>query len=129
MRPSTPLHSVPFLRLVPFLLVGMLFFSGCTQLQQLAALRQVDFSLQGVQQANLAGVNLDRIQREQDIGPGELIRLGAALRSGSLPLAFTVDVGAKNPADNPTAASSSSSTGPSSSKTARRSAASLTTTP
>lgn len=81
----------------------LLALGGCTQLQQFQALRDVDFALDGVQQANLAGVDLSGIQRSSDVRPTDLLRLGQAASSGSLPLSFDLMVGADNPNTNTTA--------------------------
>jgi hypothetical protein len=77
--------------------------SGCTQLREFQALRNVDFALDGVQQANLAGVDLSGIQRSSDVRPTDLLRIGQAASVGSLPLSFDLMVGADNPNSNTTA--------------------------
>lgn len=84
-------------------LAAVVLVSGCTTLQQLAALRQVDFDLDGVSNAFVAGVDLSRIQGGS-LGPLDLARLTAASVRGEVPLSFTLGVGAENPADNPAAA-------------------------
>ena len=94
-------RTVPFF--VPALAV-LLAVPGCTTLQQVAALRQVDFDLDRVSNGLVAGVDLDRIARGGDLGPTDLARLGAAAARGEVPLRFTLHVGAENPADNPAAA-------------------------
>ncbi|MEZ4586651.1 MAG: hypothetical protein R2909_09655 [Gemmatimonadales bacterium] len=73
---------------------------GCTTLQQLAALRQVRFDLDGVRDARLAGVDLARIRSYSDFTPADLIKLTAAVARRDLPFEFTVDVGAENPGEN-----------------------------
>lgn len=84
--------------------LGVLLLSpGCTTLSQLAALRQVDFALDRVSNGLVAGVNLDNV-RGGNVGAVDLARLGAAAARGSVPLSFTVHVGASNPAENPTPA-------------------------
>ena len=94
-------------RTLPFfvaVLGVLLVVPGCTTLQQLAALRQVEFDLDRVANGFVAGVDLDRIARGGDIGPTDLARLGTAAARGAVPLEFTLFVGAENPADNPAAA-------------------------
>lgn len=94
-------------RTVPFfvaLLAVLLVVPGCTTIQQLAALRQVQFDLDRVSDGLVAGVDLDRIARGGDLGPTDLARLGTAAARGEVPLRFTLHVGAENPADNPAAA-------------------------
>lgn len=76
------------------------FLSGCATLQQLAALRQVDFSLERITGATLAGVELSRIRGYEELGIGDAARIAAALSARSLPLAFTLHVAADNPETN-----------------------------
>lgn len=78
--------------------------SACATLQQLAALRQVDFAIAGVSAGTLAGVELAGIRSIEDVRPAEAARLAAAVAEGDLPLEFTVDLRATNPADNATTA-------------------------
>src|SRR5690606_23529318 len=73
---------------------------GCTTLQQLAALRQVDFDLGGVDGGRLADVDIDRVRTTQQLRPTDLARLTAAAARGEMPLAFTLHVDATNPEDN-----------------------------
>jgi len=83
-------------RLTVLLAIGC----GCATLQQIVALRQVAFSLDGVRDGRLAGVRLDRIADYHDLTAVELARLGIAAARNDLPLEFRVDVRADNPADN-----------------------------
>lgn len=78
--------------------------TGCATLQQIAALRHVDFALGGVENGRLAGVRLDRIASYRDLSTTELGRLALAVARDELPLAFTVNVSALNPAENATTA-------------------------
>jgi len=80
------------------ILVGLL--AGCATLQQIAALRQVDFDLAGVRNGRLAGVDLSRITRYSDLTAAEVGRIALALARKDLPLEFQVEVRAENPADN-----------------------------
>jgi hypothetical protein len=74
--------------------------TGCASLQQLIALRQVDFSLGGVGNGRLAGVDLSRISSYRNLTAVDLGRITLALAQNNLPLEFQVDVRAENPADN-----------------------------
>jgi hypothetical protein len=87
----------------PLLAVALLV-PGCTTLQQIAALRQVDFDLDRLSNGLVAGVSLDRVQATGTLGASDLARLSAAALGGSVPLSFTLEVGAENPAENPAAA-------------------------
>lgn len=83
------------------LLLGV---AGCAALQQVLALRQVEFSLDGVRNGRLAGVDISRVRSYRDLSAVDLGRIALALARDDLPLEFQVDVGAANPADNQTAA-------------------------
>ena len=84
----------------PKVLVLALGLAGCASLQQIAALRQVDFSLAGTRNGRVAGVDLSRIRSYRDLTPIEIGRLGLALARKDLPLEFVLDVRGENPADN-----------------------------
>jgi hypothetical protein len=74
--------------------------AGCASLQQLIALRQVDFSLGGVGNGRLAGVDLSRISSYRNLTAVDLGRITLALAQNDLPFEFQVDVRAENPVDN-----------------------------
>ncbi len=78
--------------------------AGCATLRQVMALRQVDFSLAGVENGRLAGVNLRRIANYSDLNPLEVGRIALAVTRRDVPLEFRVMIRADNPADNGTAA-------------------------
>lgn len=84
----------------------LLIFSvqGCQTLKEIANLRNVDFSLGAVNNLVLAGVNLDGVKSFRDVSAGNIVKLTAAVLRKELPLSFTVDVKALNPADNQVAA-------------------------
>jgi len=73
---------------------------SCATLQQIAALRQVDFALDSVSDARLAGVALDRVDDYDDLSVLDVARIGTALARGEVPLELTVHVGALNPVEN-----------------------------
>ena len=89
--------------LAALLAAVLLAVPGCSTLQQIAALQQVDFELDRLSNGLVAGVQLDRL-RDGSLGAGDVARLGAAAARGDVPLSFTLHVGAENPADNPAAA-------------------------
>ena len=88
--------------LVPAIAAAML--AGCATLSQLAALRRVDFSLAGVDDGRLAGMDLRRIARYEDLNALDVTRLALAIGRRDVPLECRVLVRADNPADNRTAA-------------------------
>jgi hypothetical protein len=73
-------------------------------LQQIAALRQVDFAIDRVGDARLAGVSLDRVRNYQDLSALDIARIGSALARGDVPMEFQLHLSALNPADNSVAA-------------------------
>jgi hypothetical protein len=91
----------------PQLLTGLalalvLVTSGCATLQQFAALRSVDFSLDRVSDVRLAGIDLARIDSFDDLGLADAARLALAVTDKRLPMDFQVHLVAENPADNAT---------------------------
>lgn len=77
-----------------------LALGSCTALQEVANLRNVDFSIENVTNANLAGVDVQGVRTYEDLGTVDAARLLAALGRGEMPLTFTLNVGARNPAEN-----------------------------
>jgi hypothetical protein len=93
----------PFRPQRAFLLTFLLFtvtIAGCQTLREIASLRQVDFDIDRVSQANLAGVALDRIQSYSDLRATDLIRITTGIAQKNLPLNFTLHLRAENPATN-----------------------------
>lgn len=78
----------------------LLAAAGCATLQQLAALRQVDFALGGVRNGRLAGIDLTRLAGYRDLTPVDAGRVALALARNDLPLEFDLEVRAENPAEN-----------------------------
>jgi len=85
-------------------LAALALAAGCATLRQVTALRQVDFSLAGVQDGRLAGVDLRRIASYGDLSALEIGRIALAVTRRDVPLEFRVMIRADNPADNRTAA-------------------------
>lgn len=86
--------------LVNRMAVLALLAAGCATLQQIVALRQVDFSLAGVSRGRLAGVDLGRVASYTDLTAVDAGRIALALAQQNLPLDFQLDVRAQNPAGN-----------------------------
>ncbi|MGA2383055.1 MAG: hypothetical protein ABSG61_06425 [Gemmatimonadales bacterium] len=78
--------------------------AGCVTLSRLTALKRVDFSIAGVQDGRLAGVDLRRIANYDDLSVVEIGRIALAVSRRDVPLDFRVLIRADNPADNNTAA-------------------------
>jgi hypothetical protein len=82
------------------LLVAAVALAGCATLGRVADLARVDFFIDRVAGAELAGVGLDGVRRFEDLRVAEILRVADAVRRGRVPLRFTVHVGAENPAAN-----------------------------
>jgi hypothetical protein len=86
-------------RLLPTLaLVATL--SACATLQQIAALRSVDFTIDRVSNVRLAGVDMSGVSSYRDLGITDVGRLTLAVAQGELPMDFRLHLTAQNPADN-----------------------------
>lgn len=86
-----------------WLVLFLFMLPSCAALESVLALSQVDFSLEGVRQVQLAGVELDRVRSYSDLSLNDALRIGSALSQGTVPLAMTLDLSGSNPADNPEA--------------------------
>ena len=77
-----------------------LLLGACATLQQFAALRNVDFSVDRLTGVRLAGVDLSRVRSYSQLSVTEAARLASAVSQRALPLDFTVHLEALNPQDN-----------------------------
>src|SRR5688572_10224126 len=77
-----------------------LAFAACATLQQLAALRDVDFSVDRLSDVRLAGVDLSRVRSYSQLSVTDAARLAAAVSQRTLPMDLTVHLTAVNPEDN-----------------------------
>jgi hypothetical protein len=89
-----------WLVLAALVLVGTTFLSGCQTLREVSNLRNVQFRIDRVNEARLAGVDLNRLDSFGDLSGADVARLGAAMSRGELPLSFTLHVEATNPEGN-----------------------------
>jgi hypothetical protein len=83
-----------------FVATSLFTVAGCQTLQQIANLRNVQFALDRVADANLAGVDIDRIRSYEDIRAQDVLRIGAAVAREELPLNFALHLNAENPPEN-----------------------------
>lgn len=74
--------------------------SGCATLQQLVALREVDFDIDRVSDVRLAGVDLTNVRSYRDLGVADVGRLTLAVSRGEMPMDFRLHLTATNPAEN-----------------------------
>jgi hypothetical protein len=70
---------------------------GCAAAKELAAMRQVEFHLNGVSGARVAGIPLSNVRSYSDLGPVDVARLAAAIALDDVPLEVTVHVEGRNP--------------------------------
>lgn len=96
-------HIMPTLRHIP-ILVACLAGTSCATLQQIAALRSVDFQLDRLANVRVAGIDASRVSSYSDLSLVDATRVGAAIARRELPLSLQVHVRAENPADNPVTA-------------------------
>lgn len=73
---------------------------GCQTLRELRALRLVDFAIDNVTDARLAGVEVQRLRSYEDLSATDVLRLSRALASQELPFRFRLNIAARNPDDN-----------------------------
>ncbi len=85
------------------LLLATVLLTSCATLREIAALRDVQFSLAGTRDATLAGVSIGSVHTYRDLGLRDAARVGAAFAGGHLPFETTLLVRAANPADNASA--------------------------
>jgi hypothetical protein len=83
---------------------GAALAAGCATLQQITALRQVEFAIDRVSEVRLAGIDLTGRRSYGDLSLSEGAALVAALSRRDVPLAFNLHLRAENPADNRVAA-------------------------
>ena len=74
--------------------------AGCATARQYLALRQVDFHVDRAADVRLAGIALDHVRSFDDLSIQDGARLGGALLSQRLPLAFDLHIIGENPATN-----------------------------
>ena len=60
-------------------------------------LAKCDFRLKTIENTNLAGVNIQHIQKLSDLNFIDAARISAAMAGKELPLTFTLNVEARNP--------------------------------
>ncbi|MDT8368989.1 MAG: hypothetical protein RQ745_07255 [Longimicrobiales bacterium] len=82
------------------LLILLPALSGCATLQEIRALGQVDFQLEGISGARLAGVDLAGVHSWQDLTLTQVARIVGAVERNELPLEMELQLRAENPASN-----------------------------
>ncbi len=101
------MFSSPALRpyLYGVLVLSLSFFQlRCAALAELTALSKVDFAIDRVAQATVAGVSLDNVRDYDDLNPLDILKVANAVRNKELPMNFTLHLTGENPASNSTQA-------------------------
>lgn len=73
---------------------------ACQTLSQMSNLRKVQFSIDRVTDASLAGVDLDSLRSYEDLSAAEMTRVLQSLVDRRAPMAFTLHLNAENPEEN-----------------------------
>lgn len=73
---------------------------SCATLQQVAALRQVEFAIDRVAEPRVAGIPVERVRSYDDLSATQLASLGLALAQGRLPFEFRLHISGLNPPEN-----------------------------
>lgn len=81
-------------------LASIAALGACATVQQVLALRNVDFAVDRVANVRLAGVQLDRVRSFSDVGLTDAARIAAAVSRRDLRLDLDLHLTAENPADN-----------------------------
>lgn len=82
------------------LALGCVAIAGCTALQQVAALRLVQFDYDRISDVRLAGVAVAGKDSYSDLRPEEIARLALAVAARDVPLDLVVHLRAENPTSN-----------------------------
>jgi hypothetical protein len=82
------------------LITVSLLLGGCRAFREVSNLKEVQFRIDRVTDAQLAGISLTDVRSYEDFGGLDLARLGSALAEGRLPLSFQLHVEATNPEEN-----------------------------
>ena len=78
----------------------LVVLAGCATLQQVLALREVDFAVDRVAAVTLAGVEVDRVRSFSDLTLSDVAQIAAGVSRRDLPLSFDLHLLAENPAEN-----------------------------
>lgn len=78
---------------------ALLLIGGCSIYKSFVNLSRLQFKLNGAQSVSVGGVALDGKKKLSDFSVKEILNFTAAVSKGNLPIAFTLNVAAKNPND------------------------------
>ena len=83
----------------PAILITAVGIIGCTTLQEIAALRTVQFALDRVSDARIAGVSIESGRSYTTLSAADVARLAAAVTRREVPLDMVLHISAENPAE------------------------------
>lgn len=83
-----------------YVAIIVVVFGGCQTLREVAQLRNVQFRIDRVNDARLAGIDLRTLRSYEDLEPLQVARLASKVSNGELPLDFTLHLAARNPSKN-----------------------------
>ena len=86
-----------FLYTIGITCVLIMVFQGCSLLQNLSSMKQVQFRIGSLSGISIGGVSVMGKQKVTDFSVGETMSLAGKVAGRSLPLSLTVNVEAKNP--------------------------------
>lgn len=81
----------------PLLMIGLLVFSGCRGLRELSRLADCEYKVNTLTNTTLAGVNVQRVKKFEDLRLTDAAIASQELIKGRLPLNFILNIEAKNP--------------------------------
>jgi hypothetical protein len=87
------------IRTKSFLLLLLIpcILSSCSFLKEMAALGKCEFRMTTLEDPELAGIDIDRVRSFSDLGLTDMGIITASIVKGELPLAFTLNIEARNP--------------------------------
>lgn len=71
--------------------------SSCSFLKEMAALGKCEFRMTTLEDPELAGIDISRVRSFSDLGLTDMGIITASIVKGELPLAFTLNIEARNP--------------------------------
>ncbi len=71
--------------------------SSCSFLKEMATLGKCEFRMTTLEDPELAGIDIDRVRSFSDLGLTDMGIITASIVKGELPLAFTLNIEARNP--------------------------------
>lgn len=78
----------------------LIFFTSCDVMQQVSQINNLtkcEFRIESVQHLNLAGINVQNVNKISDLNMFDAAKIASALSSQQFPLDFTLNIEAKNP--------------------------------